>query len=381
MKALIIKWNAWLLEHNQCSENSKAHHLSLLDSEARLSSLGEEAKLALTTLVYSKQGQQRIARQMQQWQHDLTMLLNQLNQIEMPEVKKSALTKFLLVQCSHLEQHYPIFFNTAALMPDLMADEIKKNISNDLTLLQAALKQCKIGSELAAIIIQTFEQLKLKKACSYRAWRYWQLILEKLIRFCKNVANGELENLLQEYLIYLRFDSLTFYHYLRTQLGCQLDHCVRIDERYDLLCELKKKLLVQPEHNNILQQDLGLALREMLLDFVLAELTYLQRRQTTEKNHQAVLQDQYRVSVGISVDCLAYLLKLAIAVGLVNASPRSTFFSFVAQHFQTPGIGDAQISVNSLNAKYKQVVQHTAVKVRLLLRRMIKEIETEFDLG
>jgi len=380
MKNCINQLNEWLAEYSQLSESETLATAHYVASEATLTSLSTAAKVELNTLVYSKQSGQRITRQLHQWQHELTLLLNQLDNVQLHQDLKEMLTSAVLALCSHLEHHYPKYFNDSGAMPNCLANEMSKQILQELTLLQAAMKQRKVSAPLAAIVLQTFEQLKATAGLSYKQWRYWQAVLANLIKFCRDIANQELQYLLQEHLIYLRFDSVPLYHFLKEQLKTQLDTCYQLDQQYDLLCELKKRLLQQQEQQDYSLQQLGLGLRELLLDFVLAELAYLQRRQITKEMYSPPLLEQYRVSVGISVDSLAYLLKLSIAVGLVNASPKSTFLHFIAQHFQTPGIGEAKISVNSLNAKYKQVVQHTAVKVRLLLKRMIKQIETEFDL-
>lgn len=380
MKNCINKLNAWLAEHSQFSQSEALGSVHYLAGEAALTSLSTAAKVELNTLVYSKQSCQRIARQLHQWQHELTLLLNQLGNVQLHEDLKELLASAVLALCSHLERHYPKYFNDRGPIPDCLANGMSKQILQELTLLQATMKQRKVSAPLAYIILQTFEQLKTTASLSYKQWRYWQAVLANLIKFCRDIDNDELQYLLQEHLIYLRFDSVPLYHFLKEQLKTQLAACYQLDQQYDLLCELKKRLLQQQEQQDYSLQQLGLGLRELLLDFVLAELAYLQRRQITKEIHSPPLLEQYRVSVGISVDSLAYLLKLSIAVGLVNASPKSTFLHFIAQHFRTPGIGEAKISANSLSVKYKQVVQHTAVKVRLLLRRMIKQIETEFDL-
>ncbi|RZA01326.1 MAG: hypothetical protein EOP11_17500 [Proteobacteria bacterium] len=55
----------------------------------------------------------------------------------------------------------------------------------------------------------------------------------------------------------------------------------------------------------------------------------------------------YRLKMTISADALAYLLRLLIEAGIIIAEPRSQLLVFVAQHFQTAGIGEELLSANS----------------------------------
>ena len=86
----------------------------------------------------------------------------------------------------------------------------------------------------------------------------------------------------------------------------------------------------------------------------------------------------YRVKVSISADALAYLVRLLIETGVIVASPRSDLLVFIAKHFQTPGIGNAYLSANSLGTKYRQVVQSTAKNVNAALGRMQRIVGKEF---
>ena len=381
MNHWVAQLNDWLVGNSQLSQSDTKTADQVRQSQAELAALCGQIKAELHELVYGSKRRQHIVRQLQQWQHELTLLLNQLANTKGHGVLERALTAALLAQYQHLAQYYPSYFNEDGPMPSPLASEVKAQLAEQLPLLAAALKQRKVTEELSVPIVKAFDQLAVAEGYSYRQWRYWQTLLSNLIRFCRDIANVDLQPLLQEHLIYLRFDSMACYHFMERQLMEQLALCYDPNEQYDLLCALKKRLVLQQECQNFVRQQVGLALRELLLDLVWAELAYMQRRQKTEDYPPPAQANQYRVGLGISVDALAYLLKLSISVGLINASPRSTFLAFVAQHFQTLGIGEAKISVNSLNAKYKQVVQHTALKVRVLLRRMIKQIDSEFDLN
>ncbi|HWW42848.1 hypothetical protein [Pedobacter sp.] len=86
-----------------------------------------------------------------------------------------------------------------------------------------------------------------------------------------------------------------------------------------------------------------------------------------------------RIRVLFSVDALAYFFKLLNKGGGLDAGPVTQLILAVSKNFVTPGIGDGYISPNSLTTKYKQVVQSTAMRVRVLLVRILKLVDEEFN--
>lgn len=94
-------------------------------------------------------------------------------------------------------------------------------------------------------------------------------------------------------------------------------------------------------------------------------------RKTKEEAHQ-------RIRVLLSVDALAYLFKLLNKAGGLDAGPVTQLITAISKNFITPGVGDGYISPNSLTTKYKQVVQATAMRVRVLLVKMLKLLDEEF---
>ncbi|WP_316838333.1 hypothetical protein [Pedobacter nutrimenti] len=91
------------------------------------------------------------------------------------------------------------------------------------------------------------------------------------------------------------------------------------------------------------------------------------------------LESNPRIRVLFSVDALAYFFKLMNKAGGLDAGPVTQLILAISKNFITPGIGDGYISPNSLTTKYKQVVQSTAMRVRVLLVRMLKLLDEEFN--
>ncbi|MNY72668.1 hypothetical protein D3C86_2112770 [compost metagenome] len=51
---------------------------------------------------------------------------------------------------------------------------------------------------------------------------------------------------------------------------------------------------------------------------------------------------------------------------------------FISRNFKTPGVGDTDLSLKSLNNKYRQVVKNTSIAVRSILMKMLKHLDNEF---
>lgn len=96
--------------------------------------------------------------------------------------------------------------------------------------------------------------------------------------------------------------------------------------------------------------------------------------------HSGIPED-FRIRVLLSAEGLAYFFKLLNKAGALDAGPVSRMIVSLSKNFTTRGIGHGTLSTHSLTTKYKQVVQTTAVAVRALLVKMLKQLDEEFKLS
>jgi hypothetical protein len=82
----------------------------------------------------------------------------------------------------------------------------------------------------------------------------------------------------------------------------------------------------------------------------------------------------------MNVDCLPYLFRL-VEAHVIETGLKTELLRFIAESFETPGMGANRISAGSLGTKYKQVVQSTATKVRAALKRMLRQLDEDFGFG
>ena len=86
----------------------------------------------------------------------------------------------------------------------------------------------------------------------------------------------------------------------------------------------------------------------------------------------------YRIKTFLSVDRLAYLVRLLVECEAIDGNPRSELLAFIAGHVETANKSNAPLSEKSLKNKYKQVTQYTAHSVRAMLARMMVRIDEDF---
>ena len=86
----------------------------------------------------------------------------------------------------------------------------------------------------------------------------------------------------------------------------------------------------------------------------------------------------YRLRFNLSVDALAYLIKLMATTNVIEPDVKAEMYRFAAERFQTRGTKHNGISVESFITKYKNVTETTAGAVRAALMAMLKALEKDF---
>ncbi|RYF19393.1 MAG: hypothetical protein EOO42_14480 [Flavobacteriales bacterium] len=217
----------------------------------------------------------------------------------------------------------------------------------------------------------TFAQLK-----------FLHYLQNAIIKLLKSIVDDDYETLLVDYLIFLNFNATLLVAYVKKGMLTKLSALFNEQERYFFLCEEENRL-----QSTALKQDSVFdpsqdSLKTQLLDLITAGIVRYHRQQPIKANFapHSKDNDSYRIKMTISADVLAYLIRLFIEAGVIEAEPRSKLLVFLAEHCQTTGIGDAKLSVNSLSTKYKQVVQRTAIGVRTMLRKMVKIVDQNFEI-
>ena len=249
---------------------------------------------------------------------------------------------------------------------------IQKNTSIAESLLSQGL-----DPELMAIIARGLNSVLEPGFCFYEKLVYMVELQSALLSICGTAKLKNVNDEVRKILFLANYNAPEFVAYYQTSI------CNQLASMADVSLQLEQLYFYQKEFSNFPQRRSAACfepcykrINDLMLDFVNAELEYL--NQKYDRKGLVQQMDEYKIKVSFSVDALAYFIKLLIQAKVIDQGVRSELLAFIARRFQTPGISSKGMSVVSLGVKYKQVVYTTAMQVRAVLVSMIKLIDNEF---
>ena len=368
------------------SDGSGQATLSLRKHQQQLLQLEQEIVAGLDLLVASRQREAALRRQHRHLQNCCQLLLGFLVEDEwqtQPLKPYMLANEAMLLRLLDFQyQAHGNYFNEHNSAPLLYQTRCLAKMQAQQLLLAAGFKRKKLPQRLQEILLGLFADTDLANGYSYAQMHYLGDLQTRIINYTHKVSDEEFENSLLAYLIYQNLNYAPLIRYIQENLEIQLSAIYNLKEQFVFLSQREKYFACLLENRNT-AFDFGKdSAKEQLLAYVNACMVYYNRIQQPAQLVQpsnSPAFGHYRVKLSIGADGLAYLLRLLIEAGVLEAEPRSKLLQFVARHFQTAGIGDQLLSANSLTTKYKQVVQRTALNVRSLLKRMTKIGEANFD--
>ncbi|WP_432708846.1 hypothetical protein, partial [Pedobacter sp.] len=356
-----------------------------------IAQIGDGLFQAIREEVFSQTSDQLVERHLRQIQHECLELLNLLEQQEQRECRlQMAMVDLLVAILTYLETHHSQYFCLKAQVPDRQLKHVLLEMEEQMKLLSTGFKRKAVDLPLQDLMLTCFNGFLKSGKASYESLAYMKHLQKSLINLCRDVQAEDFTRIVMEHLLYLRFNAASYEGYYKSRLLENLDKVYNLNDKFELLYHLEKVIKGQQERGTACFDPQSPSLVAVLASFIKAEIRYLQKKQgiallgqppETKRGMIAIPQvPDYRIKVSISADALAYLVRLLIETGVIVASPRSDLLVFIAKHFQTPGIGNAYLSANSLGTKYRQVVQSTAKNVNAALGRMQRIVGKEFGL-
>ncbi|RZK38516.1 MAG: hypothetical protein EOO90_21955 [Pedobacter sp.] len=273
-------------------------------------------------------------------------------------------------------------FDSALSLPLYRQEEEKAWIEENINLLTAALKNAKIEIKLQNIVLKPLRDFGYTGIASYAQLNYIRSYTVELISRCADRARTNFNTVaVCKFLLSINFNTTKFRDYLEAEIEVDVNSRYAVNEQLELLYDQEKAFKRLPKKPTCSYHPDVESLRTSLLNFVAAEINCLQKKQALNaRNIAPTNHSPYKIKTSLTVDRLAYLLRLLIETGAIDANPRAPLLSFIAKSVNTPGTKgeECDISVNSLANKYKMVTQSTAMGVRTLLRKMSKQLEESF---
>lgn len=387
MKKKLNSFRQYVIRHIQATADTDQQNLMQGNPAAQLLQLKESLLLEIEALVLSKRNDHLIKRHIRYTQieciHLLDLLPDENSDHFVNPLQK--LTRSCLEQVlDYLFDAHSYHVDQDVYAPEQHLLRRQKQIADQLNVLKAGLKRKKVIPELQYIIAAAFERFVHLTKATYHQLHYHSKLQQSIIKLCNQINNVQFDELLLEHLIYFSFNESAFVSFCKQQMIQDLDQMYQETLKYEKLCFFEKSLMAQQEKINFRFSSERPSVKSQLMAFVSAELNYYKRnydfvaQKQTVNNFTQTGVTPYRVKMNLSVDGLAYLVRLFCQSEVIEANPRSKLLEFISQHFQTAGIGDKLLSAQSLGTKYKQVTQSTANGLRVLLNRMIKEIDADF---
>lgn len=276
-----------------------------------------------------------------------------------------------------------------------------EKMDQQVNLLKAQFKKHELNEELSKLLLEIITDT-LHSDNSFVELLYIKGLLASLIELCAQqsdriVPAKEQENtftsIVEEHLLYFQFNHPGFIKYYQQKITDQLRLMYSLPEQFDYLCRCEKQMKTQPERAGRGYDNQSPDAKTVLCLYIEAELQYLQRRMygygqmqigAGERQGQAAGpvdrhgQPVYRIKTTLSVDGLAYLIRLLVEAGAITAAPKTELLQFICRHVETPRTALSHIGYQSLLSKYKQPVQSTAISTRALLKKMLNIIEENF---
>ena len=390
MKGVFIQPRILITEGLRCIDHAKGkidQAVLLKEPIALFPQIKEGIATGIFIMMMSAGKSSNIIRHLHWLQKDSVLLLNliwQHGQKERTGAFYTAASNCLIGILELLEQNDCKYFNPDQAVPFSVFEDAVATLDEKMNLLKAGLKGKKVDQELQDILLGVFKKFQKKSTASYRHTAYMLKLQDILIETLQGSGKINYNDALTSRLLRHGFNAHAFIQYFKIKITTEMMEDYQIENQLETLYYYEKELRPRSEKVRFCYDSKIPACRSVLLSFVRAELDYLDKKHqySSPKPNNKVTNNTpsvYRIKTTLSVDGLAYLLRLLIEAEVIDATPKTDLMAFVGQHFQTRGIiGNGIISANSLTTKYNQITQSTAVGMRSLLVKMTKNIDDNF---
>lgn len=375
-------------------ENGPMKDEEICNWSTQMPLITEDMITTIRLIVFANLSDKLICRYYRQIQVECTLTLDRLHHY--PRFPEPMLPLYQhVLQCleqimEYMHCYCQKYLDPKVKMPIIQYKKTAMKIESDIDLMVAAMMKCNIDKTLQALIVGKMAGLLKQGSGSYSQVKSLENLQGWILELCKTRVNVNNTSQLYNLLLRTNFNTSGFIAYTMAKIDRELAEIYEVQKQYLFLYECERQFSRLTYKNQAVKFEPALdGLKSVMLNYVRTELAYLnkqhkhfpERANPIAETRRSVETESHRVKVSFSVDALAYFFKLLVKAGAVEEGSKSKLLLLLAKYFQTPGIGKGTISVNSINTKYKQVVQTTAKGVRAVLVRMLKLLDDEFDLA
>lgn len=288
-------------------------------------------------------------------------------------------TGTLLAILQHLQLNYSKYLDANLAMPQLLFKEAAQKIESTAVVMVTAMSRYHADKRLQALVTGKMTGLLKKGSGSWHQISYLQKLQGCIMELCIG-REFNITSKLRHLLLHTNFNTSGFIAWCKNEMEDSMAECFELRGRYNCMFRYQREFsALVYQHKFSRFEPAQRKLKEILLEHVNSELRMMDNKEAvvTEKKVAAIPGAQARLPVSISVNVLACLFRLLFTVGVVTGH-KSELWLFMSRSFQTPGAGSDDLSLKSVENKYKQVVKRTATTVRSVLLKMLKQLDDEF---
>lgn len=349
---------------------------------------------SMNRVVYSDFSENKIRRYIRQSQLEVTWLSNELSEMKMEFLSITSLTKgeirknqlalydFFKEKLTGLllfiQLHFTTYFDPEMCMPLSSIHYVMRKKVKKLRPLFNRFKEIDISPELTRPLKMHLLSIVRSRQLSYNQLNYLKQFMMRLPRALDSNRGVDWDIKFIVKMVYLNFNNLEFYMGVRVWIRAQLA------KEKDLASQLSKLRMYQSyfdqfhDHPDLQHSPGRKTLREMLLNFIKAEISYLDSSKEHKLNSSS--RGFETLLVTLSVPQLGYLIRLLVKSKLfrVNARMSGKMLDFIAKWITTTGTGE-KMSVGHLKNEYHDPKRSAAVALRAILLKIIAIIDSDLE--
>jgi hypothetical protein len=337
----------------------------------------------MSKAVFSFHSDKLIKRHLSQIRKECTIMLDALD--DDPEFTANwpklhqMVVDCLLGILQHLRLNYNKYLDTDLAMPKLLYHAAVLKLEADTIPMVTAMTRYHADKRLQAVVVGKMTGLLKKGFGTWHQIAYLEKLQGSIMRLCTGPVTNVTDQL-RVLLLRANFNTSGFLSYCKDQIDDKMAECYELSERYDCLFHYQQEFsCIAYRHKSKRFEPGQPKVKEVLLEYVNAALRRLntKRRIANEKKTMTPAEQTCKLPVSITVDVLAYFFRLLMTAGVVTSS-KGALLLFISRSFRTPGGGDGDISLKSIDNKYRQVVKNTSITVRSILMKMLKQLDDDF---
>lgn len=275
-----------------------------------------------------------------------------------------------------VEQHFSKYFNLDQKAPDNSLFIVKKQLAEQLTMIEQALPKTDTDQKLINIVFPFLFNSFLDNKTDFTTYRHL-IYAKELIRELNDlISENSFYSSIEALLLYLNFNHIRFFKYLVDELQEAGNQLQTEDAKIDAL-KYQRKLLRQ------MPSKLGFALffqlqsiKEQVLYWIEEEIIFIESQNKSidplPEKKESGQKIESKIIVALSVAQLAFFIRILNLGKIITNNNQADMIKTFASNFKT--YKTEEISYGSLYGKYFKPEPSTIRDIKDILLRLINLI-------